>query len=287
MQTRKNKEFSDVHILSGERPASLFFSQLFSEFDGEDKRGQEILVDLAIFAICALFCTTHVVFGAFPLGIAFLCAARKRLCPTILGLLFGCAFLSDAGAIYALAYLLVFSFRIFASAPLERRRVFPICEHYFEEAVSLRIALSVLFSFSLSLYQILLGGIDKASLLFVSATLLLTPTFCLLFLGLSESNLGLGELFGFGKRRKNAWGRVSPLYAQISLLTYISLLVFSLNKISLFGISFGLAFLVLSTFSFPKGSARFGGASRGLSPRFLSALPTLPRLRFSVLPSAI
>ncbi len=264
MQTRKNKEFSDVHILSGDRPIALFFSQLFSEFEDEDKRGQEILVDLAIFAICALFCTTHIVFGAFPLGIAFLCAARRRLFPTMLGLLFGCAFLSDAGAIYALVYLVIFSFRIFVSAPIEKRRVFPICEHYFEEAVSLRIALSVFFSFLLSLYQILLGGIDRASLFFVSAMLLLIPTFCLLFLGMTESNLGVGELFGFGKRKRNVWGRVSPLYAQISLLSYISLLVFSLDKISMFGVSFSLAFLTLSTFFVSKRFGALRGCFTGL-----------------------
>lgn len=264
MQTRKNKEFSDVRILSEGRPISLFFSQLFSELEDEAKRGREILADLAVFAICALFCTTHIVFGAFPLGIAFLCAARRRLAPCILGLLFGCAFLSDVGAIYALVYIAIFCFRIFASAPVEKRRVFPICEHYFEEAVSLRIALSVFFSFLLSLYQILLGGIDKASLFFVSATLLLTPVFCLLFMGMTESNLGVDELFGLGKRKRNVWGRVSPFYAQISLLSYISLLVFSLNKISMFGVSFGLAFLTLSTFFVSKRFGALRGCLTGL-----------------------
>ena len=269
MQTRKNKEFSDVGILSGEKPFSLFLSQLFSEFENEERRGKEILVDLALFAISAIFCTTHVIFGAFPLGIALLCAARKRLSPCILGLLLGCVFLSDAGAVYAFAYLVIFFLRIFLSAPIEKRRVFPICEHYFEEAVPLRIALSVILSFLLSLYQILVGGTDRVSLLFVAASLLLTPTFCLLFLGMTESNLGAEELFGFGKRKKNMWGRVSPLYAQLSLLSYISVLVYSLDKISLFGVSIGLAFLVVSTFFVSK---RFG-ALRGCFTGLVASLP--------------
>ncbi|MBQ5633263.1 MAG: hypothetical protein IIV11_00090, partial [Clostridia bacterium] len=269
MQTRKNKEFSDVSILSGEKPFSLFLSQLFSELENEEKRAREILIDLALFAISAIFCTTHVVFGAFPLGIALLCAVRKRLSPCILGLLLGCVFLSDVGAVYAVVYFLVFFVRIFLSAPLDKRRVFPICEHYFEEAVSLRIAISVLVPFFLSLYQIFVGGVDRVSFLFVAATLLLTPLFCLLFLGMTESNLGAEELFGFGKRKKNIWGRVSPLYAQLSLLSYITALVYSLDKISLFGVSFGLAFLTASTFFVSK---RFG-ALRGCFTGLVASLP--------------
>ena len=57
MQTRKNKEFSDVSILSGEKPFSLFLSQLFSELENEEKRAREILIDLALFAISAIFLT--------------------------------------------------------------------------------------------------------------------------------------------------------------------------------------------------------------------------------------
>ena len=269
MQTRKNKDFADVNILGGDRPFALFFRQLLSEFEGGTNKAREFLVDMAILAISALFATTHVLFGAFPLGIALLCAMRRRLLPCILGLFLGCSSLGDTGGVYFVLYLLLFLIRIAFSAPVEKRRILPICEHYFEEMPQLRITEAILSGLALALYQLTLGGFDKSSLLFSIAITALTVIFCLLFLGLTESNIGVSELFGFGKRKRNVWGRVSPIYAQLSLVGFIGLLVFALNRASIFEIPLGLAFLTLATFFVSK---RFG-ALRGCFTGLICSLP--------------
>ncbi len=264
MQTRKNKDFADVNILGGDRPFALFFRQLLSEFEGKTNKAREFLVDMAILVISALFATTHVLFGAFPLGIALLCAMRRRLLPCLLGLFLGCTSLGGAGGVYLVLYLMLFLIRIAFSAPVEKRRVLPICEHYFEELPQLRITQAILSGLALALYQLALGGFDESSLLFSIAITALPVIFCLLFLGLTESNIGVEDLFGFGKRKRNVWGRVSPIYAQLSLLGFIGLLVFSLNRASIFEIPLGLAFLTLATFFVSKRFGALRGCFTGL-----------------------
>lgn len=264
METKKSKDFSDVDFLSGDKPFSLFLRQLLSEFDRGADKGKELLCDMALLLISLLFSSTHILFGAFPLGIALLCAMRRRLLPCFLGSLLGALRLGHASVVYISLYILIFVIRIAASAPVEKRRMLPVCEHYFEELPQLRIALSVFSALLLSLYELALGGINKTSSLFCVAALLLSPLFCLLFLGLAESNIGSDELFGFGKRKRNIWGNVSATYAQISLLGFIAAIGFALNKTSIFGISLGLAFFTLSSFFVSKRFGALKGCITGL-----------------------
>ena len=264
METKKLREFYDVDFLNGDKPFSLFLRQLLSEFDGRANKGKEILCDIALLIISLLFCSTHVLFGAFPLGIALLCAMRRRLLPCFFGVLLGTLRLGQAGIVYLFFYILIFAVRIAASSPIEKRKMLPICEHYFEELPQIRIALSVLSGLLLSLYELALGGINKTTALFCLACLTLPAAFCLLFLGLAESNIGVDELFGFGRKKRNIWGNVSPTYAQLSLLGFISCIGFSLNKISLFGISVGLAFFTVGAFFVSKRFGALRGCITGL-----------------------
>ena len=264
METKKFKDFSDVDFLSGDKPFSLFLRQLLSEFDRSANKGKELLCDMALLVISLLFSSTHILFGAFPLGISLLCAMRRRLLPCLAGVLLGCLRLGSAGVVYLVLYILIFAIRIALSAPIEKRKAFPICEHYFEELPQLRIALSVFSGLLLSLYELSFGGVNKTTALFCTASLTLPTLFCLLFLGLAESNIGSDELFGFGKKKRNVWGNVSPTYAQLSLLGFIASIGFSLNKTSIFGISVGLAFLTVSTFFVSKRFGALKGCITGL-----------------------
>ena len=264
METKKFKDFSDVDFLSGDKPFSLFLRQLLSEFDRCANKGRELICDMALLLISLLFCSTHILFGAFPLGIALLCAMRRRLLPCLVGVLLGSMRLGPAGVVYVFLYLLIFAIRIAFSAPIERRKALPVCEHYFEELPQLRIALSILSGVLLSLYELAVGGVSKTTALFCGASVLLPPCFCLLFLGLCESNIGTDELFGFGKKKRNIWGNVSATYAQISLLGFIAATGFALDKFSIFGISLGLAFFTLSAFFVSKRFGTLKGCITGL-----------------------
>ena len=264
METKKFKDFSDIDLLSGDKPFSLFLRQLLSEFDRGANKGKELLCDMALLIISFLFCSTHILFGAFPLGIALLCAMRRRLLPCFVGTLLGTTQLGSAGIVYFVLYVLLFAIRIAFSSPIEKRKALPVCEHYFEELPQLRIALSVFSGLLLSFYELTLGGVNKTTSLFCCASIVLTPLFCLLFLGLAESNIGAEELFGFGRKKRNIWGNVTSTYAQLSLLGFISCIGFALDKLSFFGISVGLAFFTLSVFFVSKRFGALKGCITGL-----------------------
>ena len=249
----KRKPIPEIQM---ERSAhSLFVSELLSEFTEGGNRGAEFLFDLCVFIACALFSTTHAVFGVFPLGFAYLAVSRHRLLPALLGCIAGALTLGNAGIVYTLIYILLFFARSYISAPIEKRSFFPICERYFSESVALRFSLLIVASLFVSVYELFVGGINSTSLLFSLGMVTLPLLAGILFLGVAESDIRYTDIFGVGESSRTVFGKRSPLYLQLSLLFICACLCYTLSRISLFGLSFDFVFCSLSTLFV---SRRFG-----------------------------
>ncbi len=234
---------------------SLFLQSLLGEFTEGGNRGVELLVDIGVFVLCALFSSTHSVFGVFPLGFALLAMCRARLLPVLLGCIVGSLGLGSAGVVYTLVYITMFFARAYMSAPIEKRRFLPICERYFSELLPLRFSLLLLVGLFLSVYELAVGGISSTSLLF-SLGMMTLPSLCGIFISaVTESNIRYTDIFGMGEPRRTAYGKYSPLWVQVGILFVCVCITYAAGKISIFGLSLDYCFCTVATLFI---SRRFG-----------------------------
>lgn len=244
-------------------PLFLLWHSIVGEFKSEATRGQAFFSSLLCTVFGALLSSTHTVFGVFPLGFAYLCVCRKKIVFVLLGCILGTVGMGQAGLVYTFVYILVFLTRAYVSAPLQKRRIFPICETYFFELVQLRIALLLLCGALLSLYELVLFGLSFTSLYFALGMMSLPLLSALLFLGVTESEISITGVFGMinGKKTQNDitesldFGRVHPVYAQLCMLFICVCLSFSLRRFTVFGLNLNYAFVALCTLFTSK---RFG-----------------------------
>ena len=242
---------------------SLLASSLFGGWTEGASKGLSLLYELLSLSLCALLSRTHAVFGVFPLGFAYLCLCRRRVLFSLFGCILGTIGMGQAGIVYSLVYIFIFLARVFLSAPLERRRFLPICESYFCESIQLRISLLLTVGLSLSLYELILFGISATSLYFSLGMMCLPLVCAFLFLGVTDSEIGWGDILGIvrGKSAEKPYdfGKCNPVYTQICMLFLSVCVTRSLSSFSIFGLSLGFFFCALSTLFV---SRRFG-AIRG------------------------
>ena len=257
--------------------------ELYAAAEGS---GAALLYSALTGLLAFLFSTTHAIGGAYPFAIAYLAAADRRLPFALLGAALGALSLGVRGFFYIGAYLLLILLRLLLSAPREEGRILPASREFFEEQPPLRAAVACVVGTALSLYELLVGGLTNASLLF-SVVMILSPTLlCVLYVGFFESGRSPYELLVAPHAEGEATRADYALSLGVAAILFSVLL--GLRSVSPFGISVSMVLAAVFSFLLPQkwGLVR-GGAAALLIACGTTELAYLPAYAVMLLPAAL
>lgn len=235
--------------------------------DGIGVGGIKIWVNAAAFVIGFLFGGCHVAFGAYPLGVALVSSLPSSVWPALVGAALGSLTLGRAGMIYALIATLAVFLRIIISGGASEGR-----GETFSESVPLRMSGAVICGFVAATYEVLLGGLRAAGVVYGLSMIALSTLFTFVFSGVFYHGVGVKDLV-FGTRRifeaKGSAEAQRLLLFKISVAVFIAMVSFSLTKYAVFGIDLSFVFAGVITLFAAKRFGAFYGAAVGF---FSSAL---------------
>ncbi len=249
------------------------FAKIRAAVDLRKRSRVEALYDLAVIILGFLFSRTHVVFGAHPLGIAYVSLLRGRVWLATLGAALGALTLGKSGVIYAMISVIVVFLRIIISGTSDGSR------GGFGEGLILRMSSAVIGGFVASVYEVLLSGFSLTTVLFGVSMVLIPPIAVFAASGLFDGGPSLLTLFTADARvlsvkKEKTEERYAIIFYQCSALFALFAVSFSLREYSFIGISLGYLFAALVTV---LASRRFGSV-RGMAVGFATALPLSPSL---------
>ena len=140
-----------------------FFARLLKSGGRTDSAA--FAYDLFFFTIGFLFSRCHLIFGAYPLGIALLSLLPHSVLPALVGSVIGALTLGGEGLILAAVYLSAVILRIILSSD----------GAFFEEANLTRMSVGVICGFAAAAARIFLRGLSATTLLYGGAMILLPP----------------------------------------------------------------------------------------------------------------
>lgn len=249
------------------------FSKLRAAVDLRKRSKAEAAYDLTVIILGFLLSRTHVVFGAHPLGIAYLSLLPSRVWIATVGAVLGALTLGKSGVIYAMISVIVVFLRIIISGTSGGER------STFSESLVLRMSSAVIGGFVASVYEVLLSGFSITTVLFGVSMILIPPIAVFCASGIFDGGPSLFTLFTADSRvlsvkREGSAEKYSIIFYQCSALFVLLAVSFSLRSYSFIGISLGYTFSALVTL---LASRRFG-AVRGMAVGFATALPLSPTL---------
>ena len=222
--------------------SDFLLSLLFPRVGGES-RGEQVLFSMTSFVGALLFAGAEAVFGTCPFGISYLAAVRNRVFLSYAGAVLGILLFGGVTApVYIFLYTAVLLIRFLLSTPRKGGRILPDCYAYFHEEPALRVAVSAVFGFTASAYQLLVGGLSLPSILYAVLTVVEVPLFAFLFLAFFEADITLSEIIGRRKmnldERLSRYGKYAFVYFLFSALSIGAVTVYALSPYRLFGFSF-------------------------------------------------
>lgn len=253
-----------MDVNSNKRPSgiSAFFSKRNAAHPGYALMG-DLFAALTVF----LLARTPLLFGAFPLGIACLSSLRgySALAGLVGGLL-AAAGMGSIGYIYAALMLLACAMRILVSLPGSGRRVLPDSEGVFMEYPQIRAAIASIVGFAASLYQLFVTGATTSTLLFATTMLIACTAATILFTGLLDSRVTLGEILGRDDplEERPERGRGEVLHMQLGGLALGFFIVLSLRSMTFFGLMLPYLFAAAATLCVSRRLGAPYGAVAGL-----------------------
>ena len=158
-------------------------------FSGER---ENLLFDLIMFSLGFLLSRCHLIFGAHPMGLAFLCALPISLWSTLLGAVIGSFTMGISGIIFAVVSAIAVFLRVAISSSGKE------CEgvdSLFRESLPLRISVGIICGFVAALYEVLISDFSQGSLLFGIAMIISTPMLVFIFSGLFSTNIDIRNIF--------------------------------------------------------------------------------------------
>ncbi len=226
--------------------------------------------DLIIFSVGFILSRCQLILGARPVGIAFVAMLPTGIWPALLGVVIGSISLGTNGVIFGVATVITALLRIAASISEKRENGEG---ELFGESLLLRLAISVLGSFIVAIYEALMRGLDEVSLLFGLVMIILTPLITFLLSGLCSTGIGFWEIIQGSSdiiklsdcERKERYDRA---FFQISALALILFISLSLKSVTILGISFSYVFAALAALFTAK---RFGSL-RAMAAGFVASL---------------
>ena len=220
---------------------------------------------LVAVTIGVLFARYHLVFGAFPLGIALVSAMPTLVWSSLIGVAVGSLTLGTDGIIYAFCALAAVAVRLFCSRGQENSEPF-------KEGLLLRMCASVIGGFVATVYHAITQGLTLNTIFTSLALILLPPVLVFVFSGLFSDSASLINVLS-GKcdlalTEKSDKEKYELIFFQCSALVTLFLINLSLSEISLFGIGGSFIFISITTLLIAK---KFG-APRAMAVGFFSAL---------------
>ena len=237
----------------------------------KEKSG-EIVWDLAVGVLAALFAMRHAVFGVYPFSLALLFSASGRVLPVFVGGAVGCTFLGDAGVLYFALHIAALFYRAVASSRVRFCRGMD-AETLFCEEPALRALGASLLGVFMALYELILFGLQRYTLLFAAGAVVLLPVLTLLFSFFTASGCTLRALLGKEAPGVSPYfGRHASFFLSIGFAVLLFVSAYSLTPYYFFGISLSGCATVAATLFV---SRRFG-AARGCVAGLLIGLAGEP-----------
>ncbi len=233
-------------------------------------RRELIFYDLAVFTVAFLFSRSHLIFGAYPLSVAFLAVLPSFVWQALIGAVVGAFTLGEAGIIYAMISVVVVFLRVVVSGTdksggAEAR--------LFCEGLLLRMCSAIIGGFIAAVYEALLSGFSTATVMFGLSMLLLPPVICFSVSGIFDAGISFGAIFRSSEAIFSLSGvkdkeKYNIIFFQFSSLVMIFLISLSLMQYSLLGI--GAAYVFSSSAALIV--ARRFGALRAMAVGFVSSV---------------
>ena len=215
-----------------------FFGRWLAGLRASGAVAQTVAAELLAVLFGFLLARTQILWGAIPLGVGLLCARRQRLPATGVGILAGVLTLGSAGWVYASVCLFAVVLRLLFSLPGKDRKWLPDCPAFFSERIELRVASACLAGLAAGGYQLLVGGVSDASLLFGGAMIMLCPLSCFLFAEGFDRMPAFEALIGRAPLTYDT--RSGKWLFWLGGCGLCTAICFSLGSVQLFGVSLGL-----------------------------------------------
>ncbi len=232
-----------------------FFKGIFSALKASIARrragAESPLYDLLVFGLTLLLARCHIIFGAYPVALAFISVLPTRVWIAVAGAVVGGLTLGEAGIVYAMIALIVAFLRVIISGT-DKSKEAPDEPRLFDEGILLRMSAAVIGGFIAAVYEILLNGFSLAAVLFGSSMVILPPLIAFGISGLFEAGITPGAIFSgtteiFSAKRADEAEKYSILFFQCSALFLLFLVSISLKQYELLGISLGYVFAGIAT----------------------------------------
>ncbi len=234
------------------------------------KHDGALLYDLIIMTVALLFARCHLIFGAYPLGIALLSAIPTSVPLALLGAVIGSLTMGQNGIIYAIISAIAVLLRLVSSIGAKDDR--GERQKPFSEGILLRMSVSVIAGFISAVYEILLSGFTAAAVAHSLSMILLPPILVFVFSGVFNTGFTPERLLFdkggiFRLEGKTDAEKYNIIFFQCSALACLFLLTLSLGELNIFGINGAFIFAFFATLLISK---RFG-APRGMAAGFFAA----------------
>ena len=238
--------------------------------EGIERRKKEptsILYDAVVIIISLIFSRCHIIFGAYPLGVAFVAVLPHGVWLALIGSAIGALTLGRIGIIHAIVTVIVVFLRIIIAGGDKNGERGIFCE-----PLVLKIASGAIGAFIGSIYEVLLRGFSLASILYGCSSVLLVAVFTFAFSGIFDMGISFYD-FIYGRQKlfsgiKNEKDRFDSYIFQATFLIFVFLISISLKEYNVLGISPAYIFSAFITLLV----ARRFGAMRGLAVGFVSSL---------------
>jgi hypothetical protein len=183
--------------------------------EAESKRGDKfaLIRDLAVFSVGFILSRCHLLFGARPVGLAFVSMLPLGVWSALGGVVVGSLSLGEDGIMFAAASCVAVFLRAVCSDRVNG-------EALFGERLITRMAISVICGFVAAIYGWFVDGFSELTLLFGLSMIILPPVLVFLFSGTFSSGVTLRDLLSsadlFSSARRDELELYNSVFFRIS-----------------------------------------------------------------------
>ncbi len=230
----------------------------------KSRAGRGAVPALAAIGAGFLFARTPLVFGAYPLGIAVLCAGRRQTLPCFLGVVLGASTMGLGGIVWGVLYMAALLLRLLMSVPQNKVKFLPACREVFGEGVQLRVVSSLVVAAAAAAYELVVSQFDRETLLFALGMVIAAPVLTALFSGVYAWGVTTEDLLGRRRAHISPHSRGERIWLEASTLGLLFFVAFSVRAVSLFGLNIGYLFSSLAALYIARRFGALRGCVTGL-----------------------